>query len=191
MKITRLHIILVILILALGGLCAYQYDQDRKRAAELAELKARQAMMESAAARKAEEDSQKRAVWAKQAVAVAGEYWLAAKQSGRDVSKGQGTLKLAKDTLAQKDYDNAVSIAFESIQELKNAPFLDVKYQVKYGDCLWNIAKMPEHYGKGAEWVRIWKFNRKKILDFDLIHPKQILVIPKANIEAQKLLPSA
>jgi len=191
MKITRLHIILVILILGLGGLCAYQYDQDRKRAAELAALKARQTMLESAAARKVQEEAQKKAGWAKQAVAVAGEYWLSAKQSGRDVSKGQETLRLAKDTLAQKDYDNAVTIAFESIQELKNAPVLDIKYQVKYGDCLWNIAKKPEHFGRGSAWVKIWKTNRKKIPDFDLIHPRQILIIPKGGSEAPKLLPNA
>ncbi|MBQ5658108.1 MAG: LysM peptidoglycan-binding domain-containing protein [Peptococcaceae bacterium] len=33
-------------------------------------------------------------------------------------------------------------------------------YTVKSGDCLWNIAQMPDHYGKGSEWIKIYNANK-------------------------------
>lgn len=33
-------------------------------------------------------------------------------------------------------------------------------YTVKSGDCLWNIARMPLHYGKGSEWKKIYDANK-------------------------------
>ena len=61
-----------------------------------------------------------------------------------------------------------------------NAPLKEKygTYTVKRGDCLWNIAKMSEHYGRGAMWVDIWRANEKKIPDFDVIYRGQKLVIP-------------
>lgn len=36
-------------------------------------------------------------------------------------------------------------------------------YKVKSGDCLWNIAKMSIHYGKGSQWKKIYDANKEII----------------------------
>lgn len=53
-----------------------------------------------------------------------------------------------------------------------------VKYTVMRGDHLWGIAKMPDHYGDGAKWMRIYSVNREKIDDPDLIYPEQAFSVP-------------
>ena len=45
-------------------------------------------------------------------------------------------------------------------------------------DCLWNIAKKRRFYGDPWKWKRIYKANRDKIVDPDLIYPGQRLTIP-------------
>ena len=117
---------------------------------------------------------------ARQAVAIAGEYWKIAKREGRDLSKGQSTLRLAKVALKAENYSEAIRLAKQSIEELKTAPKIGINYRVVRGDCLWNIAKMKKHYGRGSMWVKIWRANEKIIPDFDLIYPNQILFIPKS-----------
>lgn len=49
-------------------------------------------------------------------------------------------------------------------------------YVVKKGDCLWNIAKAV--YNKPLIWKAIYKANKKKIKDPNLIYPNQKLIIP-------------
>jgi nucleoid-associated protein YgaU len=49
-------------------------------------------------------------------------------------------------------------------------------YVVKKGDCLWNIAKAI--YNKPLKWKAIYKANKKKIKDPNLIYPNQKLIIP-------------
>lgn len=50
-------------------------------------------------------------------------------------------------------------------------------YAVKRGDNLWNIAK--KHYGKGAQWRKIYNRNKKVIgSNPNLIYPGQKYVIP-------------
>ncbi len=45
-------------------------------------------------------------------------------------------------------------------------------------DCLWNIAKKGRFYGDPWKWKRIFRANRDKIEDPDLIYPGQRLTIP-------------
>ena len=47
---------------------------------------------------------------------------------------------------------------------------------VKRGDCLWRIAEKV--YGNGFLWEKLFKANRSKIRDPNLIYPGQILNIP-------------
>jgi len=56
-------------------------------------------------------------------------------------------------------------------------------YTVVRGDCLWNIAKKPDIYGNGFAWPNIYKANRDKIKNPDLIFPKQQFTIPQLTEE--------
>ena len=189
MKITRLHIVMFLLIIALGAECAYQYDLANKQKAVLASMAKREIEQKKQEEKRAAEDKLQKESWANQSIAVAGEAWKTARMEGRDVRKGQETLRLAKQYFAQEHYNNSIDLALQSIQELESAPHLDIKYSVKRGDCLWNIAKKPEHYGKGADWVKIWKANRQIVRDYNLIYPKQELIIPKTSQPSQDTLP--
>ncbi|PJB00374.1 MAG: peptidoglycan-binding protein LysM [Ignavibacteriales bacterium CG_4_9_14_3_um_filter_30_11] len=59
----------------------------------------------------------------------------------------------------------------------------EINYTVVRGDNLWNIAKKPQHYGNGFAWPMIYKANRDKIKNPDLIYPKQIFKIPNLTEE--------
>jgi hypothetical protein len=52
-------------------------------------------------------------------------------------------------------------------------------YMVKKGDCLWFIAGYEKIYGNPFLWKKIFKANRDKIRDPDLIYPYQKLKIPR------------
>jgi len=123
-------------------------------------------------------DIQKLALRSRKTIAIAGEYWKIARQQGRDISKGQAILKRAKSEHKNTAYQLAIDLAKQSIEEFKSAKKTGASYTVRRGDCLWNIAKMKKHYGRGSMWVKIWRANEEKIPDFDLILPKQVLFIP-------------
>lgn len=62
-------------------------------------------------------------------------------------------------------------------------------------DCLWRIAERKEFYGNAKLWPRIYRANKSKIKNKNLIYPNQVLYIPpktgpigspyKAKTEAQ------
>jgi nucleoid-associated protein YgaU len=58
-----------------------------------------------------------------------------------------------------------------------------INYTVVKGDCLWNIAKKKDHYGNGFAWPVIYKANRDKIKNPDLIYPAQVFSIPPLTPE--------
>ncbi len=60
-----------------------------------------------------------------------------------------------------------------------------INYWVKKGDCLWNIAGQPGVYGDPFMWPLIFKTNRDRIQDPDLIYPGQKLAIDK-NVSAEE-----
>ena len=49
-------------------------------------------------------------------------------------------------------------------------------YIVARGDTLWEIAEV--HYDKGTRYTRIFRANRTRISDPDLIYPCQRLYLP-------------
>ncbi|MHB9154903.1 MAG: LysM peptidoglycan-binding domain-containing protein [Endomicrobiales bacterium] len=195
MRITKLHLMLLAIIAVILGLYVYQIQQEKKRLQEIAsaatarEEERKRAQEEK---RRAEEEQRAQETLAQkqdlavQAVAVAGEYRLLAKKEGKDVSRGQETLRQAKEYLGRQDFEAAWEMARRSIDEFKNAPQLVLHYRIRRGDSLWKIAQMPRHYGRGSQWPRIWRANQKKIPDFDLVYPRQVLLIPKNNTEKQR-----
>jgi len=164
MRFTRLHLILILIILAAVGLYVAQYKHKPAVVPEPVIL---------------EELPINREPEAKQVIAIAGEYWKIAKKRGCDLSEGQSVLRQAKDEYQKENYEEAINLAKKSIEILKTAPRIGSFYTVHAGDCLWNIALMERHYGRGAMWVRIWRANEEIIPDFDLIRPRQKLFVPK------------
>ncbi len=74
----------------------------------------------------------------------------------------------------------------------KAAPDEIVQYTVKKHDTLWDIAGRSSMYGDSFQWPLIFKTNRDKIQDPDLIYPKQNFEVHKtvsssAKSEARKL----
>ena len=117
---------------------------------------------------------------ARQTIAIAGEEMKIAKRNYLDISTGQATLRHAKQLFAQASFTRAIQEAKASINEFKQAPLRMVtSYRVKRGDCLWNISKRKDVYGKGAKWVVIWRANEEKIPDFDLIYSNQVFTVPR------------
>ena len=51
------------------------------------------------------------------------------------------------------------------------------RYTVARGDSLWLISE--KHYDNGAKYPRIYRANRNKIADPDLIYPCQKFLVPR------------
>ncbi|HEY0720603.1 MAG TPA: LysM peptidoglycan-binding domain-containing protein, partial [Gammaproteobacteria bacterium] len=57
-------------------------------------------------------------------------------------------------------------------------------YTVTRGDSLWRISGKSEVYGNPYQWPLIYKANRSKIKDADLIYPGQQLTIDRNASDA-------
>jgi uncharacterized protein YoxC len=99
-----------------------------------------------------------------------------------DRQKDLDALKINKVSALPEFFDkvhNQMQRSLDSwIEEVR-----ETMYTVVRGDCLWNIAKKSEHYGNGFAWPMIYKANRDKIKNPDLIYPKQVFSIPKLTEE--------
>jgi 3D (Asp-Asp-Asp) domain-containing protein len=60
--------------------------------------------------------------------------------------------------------------------------YSDEYHVVQRNESLWKISK--RHYGSGLKWRRIWRANRKKIRNPNVIHSGQRLLIPTDGIPA-------
>ena len=56
---------------------------------------------------------------------------------------------------------------------------LPYHWKVYSGEFLWRIASYPEVYGDGTLWPKIYRANKDKIKDPDVIFPNQKLAIPR------------
>ncbi len=61
----------------------------------------------------------------------------------------------------------------------------DDSYSVVRGDHLWGISSKPTIYGNPYQWPLIFKANRDKIKDADLIQPGQVLSINRSASAAE------
>ncbi len=99
-----------------------------------------------------------------------------------DRQKDLDALKSNKISALPEFFDkvhNQMQNAMDSWQEAPQ----EWTYTVVRGDCLWNIAKKDQYYGNGFAWPKIYKANRDKIKNPDLIYPKQEFTIPKLTDE--------
>lgn len=76
----------------------------------------------------------------------------------------------------QRKLDAWVDVQAEIVKQ-------DIDYEVVKGDHLWGIAKKDQHFGNAFAWPMIYKANRDKIKNPDLIYPKQVFRIPNLTEE--------
>ncbi|HKI77614.1 MAG TPA: LysM peptidoglycan-binding domain-containing protein [Ignavibacteriaceae bacterium] len=99
-----------------------------------------------------------------------------------DRQKDLDALKMNKISALPEFYETVHITLQRALDSWMEEP-MEVDYTVVRGDCLWNIAKKNEFYGNGFAWPNIYKANRDKIKDPDLIYPKQVFKIPKLTDE--------
>lgn len=106
-----------------------------------------------------------------------------------------GLLKQAEDALKAGDCTKAISLASDARRqaeaavaqheaELARMGAAGASYTVVRGDSLWRISGKQEIYGNPYQWPLIYKANRDKIKDADLIYPGQNLAIDRAASSA-------
>lgn len=107
-----------------------------------------------------------------------------------------GLLKQADDALKANDCAKAVALANKARSQAEaalaqreaelarmGAASAD-SYKVVRGDSLWHISGKSEVYGNPYQWPLIYKANRDKIKDADLIYPGQVFAIDRAASSA-------
>ncbi len=99
-----------------------------------------------------------------------------------DRQKDLDALKMNKISALPEFFDKVHNQMQAALDAWVEAP-KEVNYTVVKGDCLWNIAKKPAFYGNGFAWPNIYKANRDKIKNPNLIFPKQEFKIPKLTDE--------
>ncbi len=99
-----------------------------------------------------------------------------------DRQKDLNALKMNKISALPEFFDKVQNQMQKNLDSWVEEPTVK-NYTVVKGDCLWRIAKKPEHYGNGFAWPVIYKANRDQIKNPNLIFPKQIFKIPNLTEE--------
>jgi hypothetical protein len=99
-----------------------------------------------------------------------------------DRQKDLNALKMNKISALPEFFDKVQNQMQKDLDSWVEEPTVK-NYEVVKGDCLWRIAKKPEHYGNGFAWPVIYSANRDQIKNPDLIFPKQTFKIPNLTEE--------
>ncbi len=99
-----------------------------------------------------------------------------------DRQKDLDALKMNKISALPEFFDKVHNQMQKSMDSWVEEP-TEKSYTVVSGDCLWFIARRPEHYGNGFAWPNIYRANRDQIKNPDLIYPNQIFKIPNLTEE--------
>lgn len=91
-------------------------------------------------------------------------------------------LKMNKISALPEFFDKVHNKMQKALDEWIDTPPV-ISYTVVKGDHLWGIARKKEHYGNGFAWPVIYKANREKIKNPDLIYPNQVFSIPPLTQE--------
>lgn len=91
-------------------------------------------------------------------------------------------LKMNKISALPEFFDKVHNKMQKALDEWIDAPPV-ISYKVVRGDHLWGIARKKEHYGNGFAWPVIYKANRDKIKNPDLIYPDQVFQVPPLTQE--------
>jgi len=161
----------------------------QKEAEELAREAEVDARIAESMARRMKEEAEQRAEEAleakrhlqqeaERAITRAQEAISKAEKENKEVGTAKVKLQKAKETLEKERFNEAKKIAQE-VKELalKAEAKLPEYHKVKKGETLKIIAK--EIYGNPEKWTLIYRMNKDKIENANIIYPGQILSIPK------------
>ncbi|MFO7592780.1 MAG: LysM peptidoglycan-binding domain-containing protein [Pseudomonadota bacterium] len=143
---------------------------------------------------------------AQEAIAAAKSANAEAKAAGAAWRDTDAIIAKAEEALEQGDTGTAIQLAEMARQQAENAleqkrredarlsepepapepePVAMDSYSVVAGDNLWNISAKGDIYGDPYQWPLIYKANRNKIEDADLIYPGQQLDIDRSASSAE------
>lgn len=88
----------------------------------------------------------------------------------------QSALETAAAALGNAEGRKAYDLLSPLVAELRAAT---IQYEVVRGDSLWAISGKPETYNNPYQWPLIYKANRDKIRDADLIYPGQVFSVDR------------
>jgi nucleoid-associated protein YgaU len=134
-------------------------------------------------------EAARQAITSAEAAGATAQELAAAKQA---LANSEAALKEARDLLAKDDPQRALSrldaaqTDCQTARELGNRVGIAAasrgkpdNYTVVSGDSLWRISGKDITYKNSLMWPLIYKANRDKIRDPDLIYPKQVFAIPR------------
>ena len=109
-------------------------------------------------------------------------------QAEQALSEGDTAKAIQLANEARRQAENALAQAEAEKARLAAAPAAkasaDTGYTVKRGDSLWHISGRSDVYGNPYQWPLLYKANRSKIKDADLIYPGQELTVDRNASDA-------
>jgi nucleoid-associated protein YgaU len=88
----------------------------------------------------------------------------------------QNTLSAAGEAIRNAEGRKAYDLLSSLMTEIRAA---SVQYEVVRGDSLWSISGQQSIYNNPYQWPLIYKANRDKIKDADLIYPGQTFAVDR------------
>jgi nucleoid-associated protein YgaU len=181
MKFTHLIKPLFIVMLALGLVAGCATDGGSSDSADYtAEQAIANAKSTNAKAKKmgAEWRDTGKIIKSAEAAMAAGDEEKAKQLAGKAQRQAEFAMQQAKDENARLLASGAISGSAASSSE-SGVMAGDDSYQVMTGDNLWNISGKEAVYANPYQWPLIYKANRDKIKDADLIYAGQVFDIDR------------
>ena len=171
---------IMMLVLGLAAGCASTPDAPADQAsAEQAIADAKSANAQAKAMGVEWRDTGK-IIKAAQAALKAGDYAKAVKQANKARRQADNAMKQAKAEQDRLEQSGAISASEDQSSSRRGGVIAGGnQYQVVSGDNLWDISAQGGVYANAYQWPLIYKANRNKIKDADLIYSGQVLDIDR------------
>jgi len=108
-----------------------------------------------------------------------GDYAKAIELANKAQRQAENAMKQAREQEARLKAEGALTGGMDDASSNQGATLADDSYEVTHGDNLWNISAKDSIYANPYQWPMIYKANRDKIKDADLIYPGQVFDIDR------------
>jgi len=110
-----------------------------------------------------------------------GDYAKAIELANKAQRQAENAIKQAKEQEARLKASGALTGGMDDASANQGSALADDSYEVIHGDNLWNISGKDSIYANPYQWPMIYKANRDKIKDADLIYPGQVFDIDRSG----------